>query len=118
LVWGRAPELIGRLPTDFAALEAILAQIAPFVICQFIVELVYNVFFNGQFGATLGKMAIGARIVNVDGSRIGFGKALLRFLATMVTQMTMGVGYLLIVVREDKRALHDLLARTKVIYRR
>jgi hypothetical protein len=30
---------------------------------------------TGQFGATLGKPAIGARIVTVDGTPIGFGRA-------------------------------------------
>lgn len=118
MVWGPTPEF-SKPPATLAEAEAIVAQLAPFVVCQFLIEMVYNVFFNGQFGATLGKLAVGARIVNADGSRIGFGKALLRFLARMVSwPLTLGIGYLFILVREDKRGLHDLLAGTKVIYRR
>lgn len=119
LVWGPSPEPFRKPPADLAEAQALLAQVAPFVICQFLVEMGYHVFFNGQFGATLGKLAIGARIVNADGSRIGFGKALVRFVARLASwPLTLGIGYLFVGVREDKRALHDLLARTKVIYRR
>ena len=73
---------------------------------------------NGQFGATLGKFAIGARIVNMDGSPIGFTKAILRWLAMVVSNMTLGIGYLMLAFRSDKRALHDLIAGTRVIFRR
>jgi uncharacterized RDD family membrane protein YckC len=80
--------------------------------------ILYDVMLNGCFGATLGKMAIGARITRVDGSPIGYNRALLRWLAARLSDLTLGLGYLLIAARGDKRALHDLLAGTKVVYRR
>jgi uncharacterized RDD family membrane protein YckC len=78
----------------------------------------YDVLFNGRFGATPGKMAVGARIVLADNSRIGYQRAALRWLAARVSDFLFFGGYLLIALRPDKRALHDLLAGTKVIYRR
>ncbi|MGD0816449.1 MAG: RDD family protein [Verrucomicrobiota bacterium] len=80
------------------------------------VFLLYEVLLNGRFGATLGKMAIGARITKPDGSPIGYGRALLRWLAARVSDLFFFSGYLLIALRPDKRALHDLLAGTKVVY--
>ena len=35
----------------------------------------YNVYFNACFGGTLGKLAVGIKITNTDGSRIGWGQA-------------------------------------------
>jgi uncharacterized RDD family membrane protein YckC len=81
-------------------------------------ELIYETIFNGTFGATLGKMAVGARIIRVDGSRIGYGIAAARWLAERLSDMTFGIGYLFIAFREDKRALHDLLVGTRVILQR
>jgi uncharacterized RDD family membrane protein YckC len=78
----------------------------------------YDVGMNGRFGATLGKMAIGARIVMWDGSRLGYARASLRWLAARVSDLFFFAGYLLIALRADKRALHDLLAGTRVIYKR
>jgi uncharacterized RDD family membrane protein YckC len=63
-------------------------------------------------------MAIGARIVVWDGSRLGYTRAALRWLAARVSDLFFGAGYLLIGLRADKRALHDLLAGTRVVYKR
>jgi uncharacterized RDD family membrane protein YckC len=82
------------------------------------VFLLYDVLLTGRFGATLGKMAVGARVTLRDGSPIGYNRALLRWLASRVSDLTFCLGYLLIALRPDKRALHDLLAGTKVVYKR
>jgi uncharacterized RDD family membrane protein YckC len=80
--------------------------------------LLYDVLLNGRFGATLGKMAIGAKITRLDGSPIGYNRALLRWLASRLSEFLFFSGYLLIGLRDDKRALHDLLAGTKVVFKR
>ena len=77
----------------------------------------YDVLLNGRFGATVGKMAIGARIVLKDGSRLGYTRAAWRWLAARVSDLFFCAGYLLIGLRTDKRALHDLLAGTRVVYK-
>lgn len=76
----------------------------------------YDVLMNGRFGATLGKMAIGARIERWDGYPLGYGRAALRWLAARVSDFFFFAGYLFISLRSDKKALHDLLAGTRVIY--
>jgi uncharacterized RDD family membrane protein YckC len=77
----------------------------------------YDVLLNGRFGATIGKMAIGARIVLWNGSPIGYTRAALRWMAARVSDLFCFAGYLIMVLRADKRALHDLLAGTRVIYK-
>lgn len=80
--------------------------------------LLYDVLLNGRFGATIGKMAIGAKITKLDGSPIGYSRALLRWLAARLSDFFFFAGYILIALRPDKRALHDLLAGTKVVFKR
>ena len=83
----------------------------------FTIFLIYDVLLNGRFGATLGKMIVGAKITMLDGSPIGYSRALLRWLAARLSDFFF-FGYLLIILRRDKRAFHDLLAGTKVVYKR
>jgi len=80
-----------------------------------LLTLLYDVLLTGTFGATLGKMAVGAKIIGVDGSPLGYGRALLRSLAE---RFTLYLGFLWILVRPDKRALHDLMAGTRVVLQR
>ena len=84
------------------------------------VFLIYEVLLNGRFGATVGKMAIGAKITKMDGSPIGYGRALLRWLAARCCEFLLFFAgdYLFIAFRRDKRAAHDLLAGTKVVFKR
>ena len=101
-----------------AEVLALLKALGKQAAVQYAIEMVYCVTLTGAFGATLGKMAVNARIVPMDGSKLGFGRALGRWLGTVVSRFTFGIGYLLIALREDRRALHDLMAGTRVIYRR
>lgn len=83
-----------------------------------LLTVLYEVLLTGTFGATLGKMAVGAKIIGADGSPLGYGRALLRSLAARFTEMMLFVGYLWIIVRPDKRGLHDLMAGTRVVLQR
>jgi uncharacterized RDD family membrane protein YckC len=101
-----------------AEVLALLKTLASQAAAQYGIEMIYCVTMTAAFGATLGKMAINARIVRKDGSRLGFGRAWLRWAGTVVSRFTLGIGYVMIAWREDKRALHDLMAGTRVVYRR
>jgi len=90
-----------------------------------IVELtvaVFTVAFAGLYvavlhastGQTIGKLLVGARVVLVDGERVPIGAALLRFFGYFVSFAPLGFGYLMAGLRHDKRALHDLIAGTRV----
>jgi uncharacterized RDD family membrane protein YckC len=101
-----------------AEVMALLKVLGRQAAVQYAVEMIYCVTLTGLFGATLGKMALRARIVCLDGSKLGFGRAWGRWLGTVASRFTFGIGYLYIAWREDKRALHDLMAGTRVVYRR
>lgn len=75
----------------------------------------YYIYFVGRFGATPGKMAIGARIVNADGSPVSYLKAAGRMLAEIISALTFGIGYMMCGWDAQKRTLHDRICGTVVI---
>jgi uncharacterized RDD family membrane protein YckC len=66
-------------------------------------------------GRTLGKATIGLRVVRSDGGTLRSGQAFLRVCALPVSVALLGLGLILIVLRRDHRALHDLIAGTAVV---
>ncbi len=75
---------------------------------------VYAIVLHAGPGQTIGKLVVGARVVDVDGAPAGLGPALLRWLAYFASGATFGIGFLIAGLRRDKRALHDLIAGTRV----
>ena len=65
-------------------------------------------------GQTLGKMAMRIRVVPVAGGSLSLGQSALRWLGYLASSITLGVGYVMAGLRADKRALHDLIAATRV----
>lgn len=74
----------------------------------------YFTISHWYFGRTLGKKALGLRVRALQGD-MSFLRALGRSLAYPVSGwITLGLGFLLPLFRADGRALHDLIASTKV----
>ncbi|HYC93230.1 MAG TPA: RDD family protein [Thermoanaerobaculia bacterium] len=67
---------------------------------------------NGQ---TLGKMAVGARVVRPDGSRISTGQAWGRAAMRTVLGCLVILDYLPALFTEEKTTLHDMIAGTRVV---
>jgi uncharacterized RDD family membrane protein YckC len=67
-------------------------------------------------GRTLGMAIVGLRVVRADGRAVTWRGAIVRFLALPLSFLTLGLGFLLIVVRRDHRALQDLIGQTAVVY--
>ena len=75
----------------------------------------YEAFFLAAKGATPGKMAMKIRVVRPDGSKISMGQAWGRTLGKQVSALILMIGYLMAFWDEEKRALHDRMAGTRVI---
>ena len=69
------------------------------------------------WSATLGKLLFGLEVVRNDGSKVGIGRAFFRYWCYIISFLLVGIGFLMIAFRRDKRGLHDLICDTKVVYR-
>jgi uncharacterized RDD family membrane protein YckC len=65
--------------------------------------------------ATLGKMALGIIVTDLEGRRISFGRATGRYFAKILSALILGIGYLMVAFTERKQGLHDMVAGTLVI---
>jgi len=64
--------------------------------------------------ATLGKMALGIKVTDLEGNRISFGKATGRHFGKYLSSC-MYVGYLMAAFTQKNQALHDIIAGTLVL---
>jgi uncharacterized RDD family membrane protein YckC len=65
--------------------------------------------------ATLGKMALGIKVVDLDGRRISFLRALGRYFAKILSGLICAIGYIMAAFTEKKQGLHDMIAGTLVV---
>jgi uncharacterized RDD family membrane protein YckC len=64
---------------------------------------------------TLGKMAVGIKVTDLYGNRIGFGKATGRFFGKIISFFILLVGYLMVAFTQKKQGLHDMMAGCLVV---
>lgn len=69
------------------------------------------------WGTTVGKRAFDLYVLRRNGRGCGFRRAFVRQVASIASILVVGIGYLMIAFRADKRGLHDLIAGTAVIRR-
>jgi uncharacterized RDD family membrane protein YckC len=69
-------------------------------------------------GGTPGMRLCGLRLLDWHRRMpIGYLRAWLRLAAIVVTVLTLGLGFFTILIRRDRKALHDVLAGTQVVHR-
>jgi uncharacterized RDD family membrane protein YckC len=65
--------------------------------------------------ATVGKMAVGLKVTDLNGKRISFGRATGRYFGRLLSGFILGIGFLMIAFSAKKQGLHDTLAGTLVV---
>ena len=67
-------------------------------------------------GRTVGMALFGVRVVGDDGTAVGGRQAVVRTLALPLSFLFLGLGFVGILLGDRRRALHDVIAGTAVIY--
>jgi uncharacterized RDD family membrane protein YckC len=80
-----------------------------------ITVLYYSYMESSKYQATVGKMALGIKVVDVHGAAIAFPKAVLRNLSKYLSAIILYIGYLMIIFDDRKQGLHDKIADTLVV---
>jgi len=84
-----------------------------------ILFFLYYIVLEAVLGATLGKLLLGIRVVNVDGSRIGWGASIIRNILRIIDGLPFFylLGAILIWTSPQKQRLGDRAAKTVVVRR-
>ncbi len=77
-------------------------------------NVAYLAVFTASGGQTLGKMAMGLRVIGLAGG-FSTGAAILRVGVALLGALVAGAGFLPALARADGRALHDYAAGTRVV---
>ena len=69
-------------------------------------------------GATLGKMLVGITVKSDDLGKLSFGRVILReTIGKILSQIILYIGYIIAGFTQKKQGLHDMLARSVVVYK-
>ena len=79
--------------------------------------IAYTLFCWHRWGATPGKIAFSAKIVDArSGGRPSLGRLAVRYLAYLASALPFCLGFAWIAVDRRKQAWHDKIAGTRVVY--
>ncbi len=99
-----------------AAVKSLMRKFGLQVIIGFLlIPLAYNVFFEGKWGATIGKRICKIRVTKSDGTKSNISTAFLRFIGKIISSLIFMIGYLVAFFDREHRALHDRVAKTLVM---
>jgi len=84
---------------------------------QLLIGLVYATLMIGSSrGQTLGQMALGIRVIDFNtGGSIGYGRAFIRWLVSIVSAIAILIGYLWMLWDKEKQCWHDKAANDVVV---
>lgn len=112
-IWsGRMDESPGAIGFILAAIAAYLTAILIIIIMQW---LYFALMESSNKQATLGKLAIGIVVTDLNGGRISFGRATGRYFGKIVSGMILYIGFFMAGFTEKKQALHDIMASCLVV---
>ncbi len=77
---------------------------------------IYFAYSWAASGRTLGMALFGVRVVQDDGTDVSWRRAVVRTLALPLSFLFLGLGFVGILLGSHRRALHDVIAGTAVIY--
>ena len=77
---------------------------------------IYFAYSWAASGKTFGMALLGVRVVRSDGADAGGRRAVVRTLAFPLSFLLLGLGFVGILLGSRRRALHDVIAGTVVIY--
>ena len=82
----------------------------------FIIQVLYfSLMQSSAKQATVGKLALGIKVTDMDGQRLDFGKSLIRVLCNLLSSAILFIGYIMAGLTEKKQALHDIIPGTLVV---
>ncbi len=100
------------------SMELVFALFSAYVgaVCvAFVGEWLYFALLESMKGATIGKMALGIKVTDMNGNMVTFGRATGRYFGKILSSLTFCIGYIIAGFTQQKQALHDIIAKTLVV---
>ena len=101
--------------SEALAAAAVGATFIIIIVMMIAVWLYFALMESSGKGATLGKMALGIKVTDLNGNGISFGTATGRFFGKMISGVILYIGFIMAGFTEKKQALHDIMAGCLVV---
>jgi uncharacterized RDD family membrane protein YckC len=95
--------------------EIVQLPLLPLVAFFLLLNGGYFIAFTAVGGQSIGKMALGIKVIAQEDGSVPIGRATIRTLAYLVSALPLGAGFLPGIMSADRLALHDRLAHTRVV---
>lgn len=81
-----------------------------------IVDMFYTITLTASaLHSTLGQRIFGIRLAKLNGTKVTFETALIRYFVSLISSLLLKLGFLIAIFTEQKQTLHDLVAGTIVV---
>ncbi len=97
------------------AIGALVGILTLAVFVGTVAKWLYFALMESYKGATIGKMAMGIKVTDMEGNQINFLRATGRYFGKIVSGMLLMIGYIIAGFTEKKQALHDIMANCLVV---
>lgn len=98
-------------------INGLMAGASVSFLVSFAISLIYEAWFWVNRGATPGKMIFGLQVLRPTGERLTWGRAVARVFGRWLSTLTLCIGYVIAAFDSEKRALHDFICDTRVVYK-
>lgn len=102
--------VVGISMASLGIRDELTLQITGGVVGILVSWLYYAFMESSASQGTLGKMALGIMVTDLNGERISFGRASGRYFGQIVSALALCIGFLMCAWTERKQCLHDMMA--------
>jgi len=101
---------------DLSVIQDMYKAMMPALGASTVLQAAYYTFMESSAKqGTIGKIALGLKVVDYNGNRITPVKAFLKYVGRIINGCTCMIGYLLPLFTEKKQALHDMIGGAVVL---
>jgi uncharacterized RDD family membrane protein YckC len=106
---------IGAGVAGDGALKLVIAGLG--MVLQYVIMFFYYGWFYSNKGASPGKLLMGLKVLDSEtGAHLSYWRAFFReTIGKIISGITLCIGFIMAGVRDDKKALHDMMFNTQVI---
>jgi uncharacterized RDD family membrane protein YckC len=91
------------------------AELLSIILSQVVGWLYFAGMESSDMQGTMGKLALGIKVTDLNGRPISFGKATGRYFGKIISMIILYIGFLMAGWTEKKQALHDMMAGCLVV---
>lgn len=113
IMW--VPASLFRWVAPHMGVSGMTLEIIDFLYLMVVWAAYYGFMESSRSQATLGKQVLKLKVVDYEGGRISFTKAVGRFLGQFISILPLGIGIFMIGWTKKKQGIHDMLAKCLVV---